>query len=86
MRKILILASGALVFGLAGGYAWSTMTAPVPRPHAPIKPGFAPIPASPEERPAALDEEWTNRSADTPASCTGDVDGNGAACTPDPAR
>jgi hypothetical protein len=84
MRKVLILTSGAIVFGLAGGYAWSAMTARAPRPHTSIKAGFAPLPASPEERPAELDQEWTSRSDDKPAVCNDGVDTNGIACAPDP--
>ena len=83
MRKLLILTSGAVIFGLAGGYAWSSMTAVPPRPPAPGKAGFAPLPASPEERPAPLDQEWTQRSDDTPVACTDGVDGNGVACKAD---
>jgi hypothetical protein len=68
MRKELILTSAAVIFGLAGGYAWSAMTASPPRPHTAIKAGFAPMPASPEERPEALDKEWTERSDDVSAA------------------
>ena len=84
MRKMLIFTSGAIVFGLAGGYAWSTITAPAPPPPAPGKAGFAPIPASPEERPLALDQEWTARSIDSPALCTDGSNGNQIACANDP--
>jgi hypothetical protein len=86
MRKVLILTLGAVVFGLAGGYAWSAMTASPPRPHTSIKAGFAPLPASPEERPAALDREWTERSDDRPAVCNDGVDTNGVACAQDSAH
>jgi len=68
MRKMLILASGALTFGLAAGYAWSAMTAPAPRAHRAGKPGFMALPASPEERPEALDKEWTELAGDRPAA------------------
>jgi hypothetical protein len=76
MRTKLILVSGAVAFGLAGGYAWSAMTAPLPRPPVAGKAGFAPLPASPEERPAELDQEWTERSDDVssiPAAQAGPV-------------
>jgi hypothetical protein len=62
------------------------MTAPLPRPPAAGKAGFAPLPASPEERPAELDQEWTQRSGDNPAACNNGVDGNGIACAPDPSH
>ena len=86
MRTMLIIASGALTFGLAAGYAWSAMTAAPPRPPAPGKAGFVPIPASPEERPAELDQEWTERSSDKPAACNDGADANGIACEPHPAN
>jgi hypothetical protein len=62
MRTMLILVSGALTFGLAAGYAWSAMTAPIPRPPKAIKAAFVPLPASPEERPETLDKEWSART------------------------
>ena len=62
MRMMVILASGAILFGLAGGYAWSEMTAPAPRPPARVKAGIVQLPASPEERPGAQDTEWASRT------------------------
>jgi hypothetical protein len=88
-RMILILASGAIAFGLAGGYAWAEMTAKPPRPTKAMKAAFAPLPASPEERPAPLDREWESRSTDKAVTCAKpapDQDGgNAVACAPTPA-
>jgi hypothetical protein len=70
MRTKLLIIVLAALFGLAGGYAWSTLTAPVARAPKPPKAGFMALPASPEERPAALDEEWTSRSVDEPSAPT----------------
>jgi hypothetical protein len=47
MRKMLILASGAMAFGLAGGYAWSALTAPAARAPAPRKAATVALPQSP---------------------------------------
>jgi hypothetical protein len=66
MRAMLILLV-AMTLGLAGGYAWSTIGA---RPAAPKPPKarFMALPASPEEEPAALDEQWVARSGEDPAA------------------
>ncbi len=69
MRTKLLIAAAAM-FGLAGGYAWSALTAPVPTAPKPPKAAVIALPASPEERPAALDEEWTSRSVDEPSTST----------------
>ena len=66
MRAILIPAA-AVTLGLAGGYAWSSWTAPIGKAPAPPKAAFAPIPASPEERPLEPDREWTSRADDNSA-------------------
>ena len=67
-RKVILLCAAAIPLGLAGGYAWSAMTARPPRTAAPPKATFADIPESPEELPAALDEDWTNRADDNKAA------------------
>jgi hypothetical protein len=79
MRAMLILIL-AVTFGLAGGYAWSAMTAPAAREPAPRKEGFVPLPASPEERPAALDKAWESRAGEGPRPATGPA----ADAAPDP--
>ena len=68
MRTMLILVSGAVAFGLAGGYAWSALTAPAERAPVARKASTVALPQSPEERPAALDQEWASRSADAPVA------------------
>lgn len=62
-RKFLLLCAAAIPLGLAGGYAWSAYTAPPPKAYVPPKATIAPIADSPDEYPAALDEEWKNRGA-----------------------
>lgn len=54
----------AVMIGGIGGFAWSSMTAPAPPAPAPRKATTVPLPASPEERPAALDKDWSSRSDD----------------------
>jgi hypothetical protein len=66
MRAILIPAA-AVTLGLAGGFAWSAWTAPIGKAPAPPRAAFAPIPASPEERPLEPDREWTSRADDAAA-------------------
>jgi hypothetical protein len=56
----------AVAIGGVGGLAWSAMTAPATHVTARSKGKMVALPASPEERPAALDREWTSRSDDTP--------------------
>ena len=68
-----LLIPAAVMFGLAGGYAWSALTAPVPKTAKPPKAAVMALPASPEERPAALDEEWTSRSADASSATASTV-------------
>jgi hypothetical protein len=63
-RKVVVLLCAAIPLGLAGGYAWSAMTAPAPRADSPPKATIAAIPASPEELPEAPDQEWTARADD----------------------
>jgi hypothetical protein len=67
-RKVILLCAAGIPLGLAGGYAWSAMTAPVPRVDSPPKATFADIPESPEELPVASDQEWENRAEDNKAS------------------
>jgi hypothetical protein len=54
----------AVMVGGVGGLAWSSLTAPAARAPAARKATTVALPASPEERPAALDKEWTSRSDD----------------------
>lgn len=67
-RKVILLCAAAIPLGLAGGYAWSAMTAPAPRVASPPKATFGAIPASPEELPEVPDQEWVNRAEDNKAS------------------
>jgi hypothetical protein len=85
-RKTLLLAAAAVPLGLAGGYAWSVLTAPPPKAYVPPKPTIATIASSPEDYPAAVDEEWESRSSDAPTSpkpakaqpgCSADTEGDG---------
>jgi hypothetical protein len=78
-RKVAVLLCAAIPLGLAGGYAWSAMTAPAPRADSPPKATITDIPDSPDEYPAALDEEWTNRADDNKAAVA-----NYAAPEPEP--
>jgi hypothetical protein len=68
MRMMLILACGAMAFGLAGGYAWSALTAPAARAPAPRKAATVALPQSPEERPVVLDQLWSSRADDKPVA------------------
>jgi hypothetical protein len=67
MRAILIPVA-AVTLGLAGGYAWSTLSAPAVHKAAPPRGTIQRLPASPEERPAVLDEEWTRQAEDGPVA------------------
>jgi len=67
MRAILIPVA-AVTLGLAGGYAWSALSAPAVHKAAPARGTIQQLPASPEERPAVLDEEWTREADDGPAA------------------
>lgn len=69
VRAILIPAA-AVALGLAGGFAWSAWSAPAGHGPKPPRAAFAPIPASPEERPLEPDKEWTSRAGDEPAEAT----------------
>jgi len=84
-RKTLLLAIAAIPLGLAGGYAWSAMTA-VEHRAPPPKATIAEIPPSPEELPEVADAEWTNRADDNQvAAAEGNcVEGgdDGFDCTP----
>lgn len=60
MRAILILAA-ALMFGVAGGYAWSDLARPAPHVHVPKVPKARPI-VIPE---TSADQQWQER-ADAP--------------------
>ena len=66
-RKFLLLCAAAIPLGLAGGYAWSAYTAPPPKAYVPPKATIAPIADSPDEYPAALDDEWAQRGSTEPA-------------------
>ena len=57
-RRLLVLIAAAIPLGLAGGYAWSSLTAPAPKAYVPPKATVAPLADSPDEYPAALDQEW----------------------------
>jgi hypothetical protein len=85
-RKTLLLAAAAVPLGLAGGYAWSVATAPPPKAYVPPKPTIATIAASPDDYPAAVDEEWESRGGAAPAGqkstkarsgCSADTEGDG---------
>ena len=65
----------AVMLGLTGGYAWSSLTAPAARVSAPARATIMPLPASPEERPAAVDKEWASRSDDEARPATGPATG-----------
>jgi hypothetical protein len=67
MRGFVILLVSALTLGLAGGYGWSVMTAPTVRAARLPRETTIAIPPSPEERPAALDQEWEARAANESA-------------------
>ena len=87
-RKFLLLCAAAIPLGLAGGYAWSVYTAPAPKAYHPPKATMAPIADSPDEYPAALDDEWQNRGGGaaarhevaarsvTPAGCSEVTEGD----------
>ena len=64
MRAPLILAA-AMMFGLAGGYAWS-ITGPKPAARKPPVARVMALPPSPEEAPGADDRHWTSRSTEEP--------------------
>ena len=73
MRRELILIAGAALFGLAGGYAWTAMTAvPAAGPRQ-AKAAMVAIPPSPEEQPGALDADWLNRADDNAVTATPDT-------------
>ena len=78
-RKVAVLLCAAIPLGLAGGYAWSAMTAPAPRAYVPPKATIAEIAPSPEELPEAPDQEWENRADDNKAAVA-----NHAAPDPEP--
>jgi hypothetical protein len=70
-RKIILLCAGAIPLGLAGGYAWSAITAPAARTSAPPRGTMQQLPASPEERPAVLDKEWAQQADDGAVAYSG---------------
>ena len=70
-RKFLLLCAAAIPLGLAGGYAWSVYNAPPAKAYVPPKPTIAPMADSPDEYPAALDDEWAQRGSGEPASEAG---------------
>ena len=72
-RKALLLAAAAIPLGLAGGYAWSVMTAPAPRTASPPKATFADIPESPEELPTREDRQWSQEADDGSGEPTGQL-------------
>ncbi len=63
-RKVLILAPAAVVLGLAGGYAWSALTAPPAKMARPPKATQVTPPPSPEELPTLEDKQWTAEAND----------------------
>lgn len=63
MRALLIPVAAVLV-GLAGGYAWSSLGAGPAKPKPPRATQIAP-PPSPEELPTAEDRQWTAEATDT---------------------
>lgn len=67
-RKALILAPAAIVLGLAGGYAWSVLTAPPPKAATPPKGTQVAPPPSPEELPTVEDKQWTAEADDNAAA------------------
>jgi len=69
-RKFLLLCAAAIPLGLAGGYAWSAYTAPTPKAYGPPKATIAPIAESPDDYPAALDDEWAPRGGNKPSVAT----------------
>ena len=81
-RKVAVLLCAAIPLGLAGGYAWSITTAPAPRAYTPPKPTIGDIPDSPDEYPAALDEDWTNRADDNRADSASAESAEGSASPP----
>jgi hypothetical protein len=58
MRREFILIVAAATVGLAGGYAWSALSAPPPRVPRHVEAGLMPLPSSPEEQPSVSDAEW----------------------------
>lgn len=82
MRAKGILLS-AVVLGGIGGYAWSSLGAPAARAPAARQATNVPLPASPEERPAALDKEWSSRSDDARWPGAGPATGPAASAAPD---
>ena len=81
MRRELILIAGAAVFGLAGGYAWTAMTAPPAKGPRPAKAAMVANPPSPEEQPGALDAVWLSR-ADVTAGAAAAAAADNAASPP----
>jgi hypothetical protein len=66
-RKALLLCAAAIPLGLAGGYAWSVMGSASAKQAKLPKEATIALPKSPEEEPAALDQEWASRAVDDPA-------------------
>jgi hypothetical protein len=66
-RKALLLCAAAIPLGLAGGYAWSVMGSSSAKQAKVPKEATIALPRSPEEEPAALDQEWASRAVDDPA-------------------
>ncbi len=64
MRRELILIAAAALFGLAGGYAWTALTAVPAKGPKPAKSAMVAIPPSPEEEPLAPDQDWTAQADD----------------------
>ena len=73
MRAMLILGL-AIMLGLAGGYAWSGLGPGRAAPKPP-KARLMALPASPEEQPAALDQQWTDRASDSAEPAAAEVAG-----------
>jgi hypothetical protein len=66
-RKALLLFAAAIPLGLGGGYAWSVMGSASAKQAKVPKEATIALPKSPEEEPAALDQEWASRAVGDPA-------------------
>lgn len=73
--KVIVLLC-AVPLGIAGGYAWSAMTAPPPRAYHPMKPKMVAIPPSPSELPEPGDKAWTERADDAAAARNESIEQN----------
>ena len=74
MRALLVLVA-ALMFGLAGGYAWSELSAPRRHVHVPK----AVTPPAPPVIESAADEQWSARAVDETNEAAAEPANNAAA-------